>query len=366
LLATRGPDHQLTIVAACHLAACFVDQGKYSRALPLLQVRHCALRMTCDVSLHLTAHICDQPAIHWFESRRIPGGPSPFAGLSDDVAKQYAHAQILLADCLIADARAYGDSSSLLAVSIETANAHQSQLALKPNVAASAFESGASNMDGDSAAPNDAGQADALPTVICDACEIVLPTSALWYRCTSCPDFHLCAPCHAKYEHCKECHEFEVMTARTSVPTRPLCAADAHLRSALALPNSANLLGDPIIMKAKACIAEYHLYQGRHSECESICRAAVQVIRFFRKFCRNLIFSATSLLFPQSFASENWPPVLIRTVKMCLGMCLAAQFQWDESQTIFEEVLSHNDERKGRNSADSLAISLQISEQVYR
>ena len=77
-------------------------------------------------------------------------------------------------------------------------------------------------------------------------------------------------------------------------------------------------------------------------------------------------FRPTSLLFPQSFASENWPPVLIRTVKMCLGMCLAAQFQWDESQTIFEEVLSHNDERKGRNSADSLAISLQISEQVYR
>ncbi len=51
---------------------------------------------------------------------------------------------------------------------------------------------------------------------------------------------------------------------------------------------------------------------------------------------------------------------------MCLGMCLAAQFQWDESQTIFEEVLSHNDELKGRNSADSLAISLQISEQAYR
>ena len=283
MLATRGPDHQLTIVAACHLAACFVDQGKHSRALPLLQVRHCALRMTCDVSLYFTAHICDQPAIQWFESRRIPGGPSPFAGLSDDVAKQYAHAQILLADCLIADARAHGESSSLLAASIEAANAHHSQLALKPNVAESAFESGASMMDGDSAAPSDLG---ALPTVICDACDIVLPTSALWYRCTSCPDFHLCAPCHAKYEHCKECHEFEVMTARTSVPTRPLCAADAHLRSALALPNSANLLGDLIIMKAKACIAECYLYQGRFSECESISRAAVQVIRFFANFAK--------------------------------------------------------------------------------
>jgi hypothetical protein len=245
---------------------------------------HTALRVTCHVSLYPTAHICDQPAIQWFESKRIPGGPSPFAGLSDDVAKQYAHAQILLADCLIADARANGESSSLLAASIEAANAHHSQLALKPNVAASAFESGASIMDSDSAAPNDAVQLDALPTVICDACDIVLPTSALWYRCTSCPDFHLCAPCHANYEHCKECHEFEVVTARTSVPTRPLCAADAHLRSALALPNAANLLGDPIIMKAKACIAQCYLYQGRLSECESMSRAAVQVIRFFANF----------------------------------------------------------------------------------
>lgn len=245
---------------------------------------HTALRVTCHVSLYPTAHICDQPAIQWFESRRIPGGPSPFAGLSDDVAKQYAHAQILLADCLIADARANGESSSLLAASIEAANAHHSQLALKPNVAASAFESGASIMDSDSAAPNDAVQLDALPTVICDACDIVLPTSALWYRCTSCPDFHLCAPCHANHEHCKECHEFEFVTARTSVPTRPLCAADAHLRSALALPNAANLLGDPIIMKAKACIAQCYLYQGRLSECESMSRAAVQVIRFFANF----------------------------------------------------------------------------------
>jgi hypothetical protein len=51
---------------------------------------------------------------------------------------------------------------------------------------------------------------------------------------------------------------------------------------------------------------------------------------------------------------------------MRLAMCLAAQFKWDESQTIFEKVLSHYDAQKGRNSADSLEVLLQISESFYR
>jgi hypothetical protein len=47
-------------------------------------------------------------------------------------------------------------------------------------------------------------------------------------------------------------------------------------------------------------------------------------------------------------------------------MCLGAQFKWDESQTIFEQVLSHYDEQKGRNSADSLAALMQIAKYLYR
>jgi hypothetical protein len=51
---------------------------------------------------------------------------------------------------------------------------------------------------------------------------------------------------------------------------------------------------------------------------------------------------------------------------MCLAMCLASQFKWDESRTIFEQVLSHYDAQKGRNSADYLAVLMQISEHFYR
>jgi hypothetical protein len=51
---------------------------------------------------------------------------------------------------------------------------------------------------------------------------------------------------------------------------------------------------------------------------------------------------------------------------MRLGTCLAAQFKWDESQTIFEKVLSHYDSQKGRNSADSLAALMQISVEFYK
>lgn len=43
LLSARGPEHQLTVVAACHLAACLVDQKKYPAALSILQV--CAARV---------------------------------------------------------------------------------------------------------------------------------------------------------------------------------------------------------------------------------------------------------------------------------------------------------------------------------
>ena len=190
----------------------------------------------------------------WFSKQTSRGlDPSPFSGLGDDVAKQYAHAQILYAECLIADARANGEDPSLVMSSIVAENR--------------------------SAAPNDSGfvQAGGLHTFICEACDVVLPSTVLCYRCTSCLDFHLCVPCHAKYEHCIECHDFEVVNIRTPVPRRSLCVADVHLRNALALPSLAAAGGGATLMKANACVAECYLHQRRHRECESICRDIVQV-----------------------------------------------------------------------------------------
>jgi hypothetical protein len=193
----------------------------------------------------------------WFSTRTSLGlDPSPFSGLSDDVAKQYAHAQILYAECLIADFRANGEDTSLVISSIVAENRYR-----------------------ESAASNDSGcvQAGGLQTFICDACDVVLPSTLLCYRCTSCLDFHLCVPCHAKYEHCMECHDFEVVNIRAPVPRRSLCVADVHLRNALTLPSLAAGGGGTTIMKAKACVAECYLRQRRHRECESICRDILQV-----------------------------------------------------------------------------------------
>ena len=58
-------------------------------------------------------------------------------------------------------------------------------------------------------------------------------------------------------------------------------------------------------------------------------------------------------------------PVMLRTL-ICLGSCLALQFKWEESQTIFEQVLSHYEAQKGKNSVDSLSVLMQISELLYR
>lgn len=38
LLSTRGPEHELTVIAACNFAACLVDQKKHSAAIQILQV----------------------------------------------------------------------------------------------------------------------------------------------------------------------------------------------------------------------------------------------------------------------------------------------------------------------------------------
>jgi hypothetical protein len=139
-------------------------------------------------------------------------------------------------------------------------------------------------MDSDSAASNHSGHGGSSPSsgvisqnVICDACDIVLPSTATCYACKVCSDFHLCVPCHAKYEHCKDNHEFEVVNTRAQVPTRPLCIADAHLRHALALPSLSIHLNDAIIMKSRLCVAECYFFQRRYNESESICREIVQV-----------------------------------------------------------------------------------------
>jgi hypothetical protein len=216
--------------------------------------------------------------MEWFSSKTGSGlDPSPFAGLSDDTARQYAHAQILYADCLIADHRANGESASVLMLSIE-AESHRMRHPPKTDFETCAAGSGASNMDSETSALNVSGSAQGggLQTFICDACDVVLPSTVPCYRCTSCLDFHICIPCHAKYEHCKECHAFEVVDTRTPVPNRPLCLADIHLRNALSLPSLAAAAGANLI-KAKACVAECYLFQNRLSECESICRDIVQV-----------------------------------------------------------------------------------------
>jgi hypothetical protein len=216
--------------------------------------------------------------MQWFSSKTGSGlNPSPFAGLSDDTARQYAHALILYADCLIADHRANGESPSLLMLSIEAEN-HRIQHPPKTDFETCAAGSGASNMDSETSAQNVSGSAQGagLQTFICDACDVVLPSTVPCYRCTSCLDFHICIPCHAKYEHCRECHAFEVVGTRTPVPNRPLCAADSHLRNALSFPSLAAAGGTNLI-KAKACVAECYLFQSRLSECESICRDIVQV-----------------------------------------------------------------------------------------
>ena len=309
--------------------------------------------------------------MQWFQLQRSRGLEQlSFTGLSDETAKQFAHVQILYADCLIADARANGDNPSLFPSSVEVANKSQSQLPPKSDCAAAAVHHNTSRMTIDSAAPNDSGHGSGplssggrAQNNICDACEIVLPSSALCYECTVCADFHLCVPCHEKYEHCNDCHEFEVVHTRAPVSTRPLCIADAYLRNALSLPSLSSLLNDATLMKARLCVAECYFLQRRYSECETICREIILVFCCWHQFRFGACFQL--ICFLQNNSSRRAHPVMFKTL-MCLGTCLAAQFKWDESQTIFEQVLSHYDSQKGRNSADSLAVLMQISLQFYR
>lgn len=58
-------------------------------------------------------------------------------------------------------------------------------------------------------------------------------------------------------------------------------------------------------------------------------------------------------------------PVMFRAL-MCLAMCLASQFKWDESQTIFNQVLTNYDSQKGRSSAEYLNVFMQRAEYTYR
>jgi hypothetical protein len=230
-----------------------------------------------QVHLHSTIVIRAQYAIQYFPLNASQGpAPSSFAGLSDDTLKNFAHAQILYAECLIADARSNGETASLLLSSMQAA---KYQCQLPPERSAADIDASASNMDGEAAPPNVGGNGDAggLP-VQCDACDIVLTFAALCYRCVTCPDFTLCVPCHAKYEHCDSGHDFEVTSTRTPVPPRSLCVADAHLKNALALqPSLASVFSDVSLMRAKCCVAECYLLQRRYSECESIVRELLQV-----------------------------------------------------------------------------------------
>ena len=202
--------------------------------------------------------------------------PSSLAALSGDTVKQYAHAQILYAECLIADARSNGETVYMLLSSMQAAK-YRSQLPPPPERAKVDVDAGASSMDSE-AAPGD-GDAGGSQALICDACDMILTSSALCYRCVTCPDFTLCVPCHAKYEHCNSGHDFEVTNTRTPVPPRSLCIASAHLQNALVLqPSLASLLNDVSLMKAKVCVAECYLLQRRYSESESIIRELVQVL----------------------------------------------------------------------------------------
>jgi hypothetical protein len=188
----------------------------------------------------------------------------------------------MYADCLIADAWANGGSTSMFLSSIEASMKFQKQPTPFEHVFLPTVDSGASNMDCDSALGNDAPDvaSDGARNLICDGCDIVLPSSALSFRCTSCPNFDLCVPCHAKYEHCQDCHEFVVANTQTPVPTRSLCSADAHLSTIFALPAGASLLNEPSLTKAKVLLAECRYLQRRLGDCESMCRQIIQVMFF--------------------------------------------------------------------------------------
>jgi hypothetical protein len=229
--------------------------------------------------------------MQWFQLQGSHGLEQlSFTGLSDDTAKQFAHVQILYADCLIADVRANGHNPSVLSSSFEVANKFQSQLLPKYDNPAASVHHNKSQMSNDSATPSDSGHGFAslssghrAQNFICDACDIVLAKTSLCYACTTCSDLHICVPCHEKYEHCNDCHEFEVVNTRAPVPSRPLCIADAYLRNALSLPSLSSLLNDATLMKSRLCVAECYFFQRRHSECESICRDIILVC-FWHQF----------------------------------------------------------------------------------
>jgi hypothetical protein len=245
--------------------------------------------------------------MEWFQRQGGQGhGQLSFTGLSDELAKQCAHVQILYADCIIADARA--NIESLSPSSIEASKKLQTPLLPMSDSAAASFCDNTSPMDCKSAAFNESGHGGSTLSsggldVICDACDIVLPNTALCYACKVCPDFHLCVPCHTKYEHCKEFHEFEVANTRAQVPMRPLCIADAYLRSALALPTLSNLLNDATLMKSRLCVADCFFFQRRYTECETICRDIVLVFLHGLNFVS--YYDSSSFLFSEQFGSKG-------------------------------------------------------------